>query len=96
MSEHARDAGKSVHILLCGGAVGLALQQQRTPADADTAERRQLLQELLERQVSVGVCPEYLSHHGLQANTLMEGVTVTDWPQTIRRLMRQHDKFMVF
>lgn len=96
MAKHADGAGKVVRVLLCGGAVELALREELRPADMDGSEQQRLFEELLEKRIAVDVCPEYLSSHGLETNTLIDGVTPTDWPQTIRVLMGPHGKFMAF
>lgn len=96
VAKHAHDAGKLVHLLLCGAPAELALRGSGEETRALSAEPRHLLQELVEKRISIDVCPAYLDRQGLKAAMLTEGVSVSDWPQTIQALMSPRAKFMSF
>ncbi|MCC5979555.1 MAG: hypothetical protein JJU21_15950 [Salinarimonas sp.] len=94
-------AGASAHILLCGPAADMALQDAPETATAPQAPRDMSPQGLMrtimdQTGTQVEVCAIYLPNKGVGPEALIEGVTAADPAEMGRRIVAPNARIMSF
>ncbi|HMB10338.1 hypothetical protein [Saliniramus sp.] len=94
-------AGASAHILLCGPAADMALQDAPESATAPQEPRGMSPQGLMrtimdQTGTQVEVCAIYLPNKGVGPDALIEGVTAADPAEMGRRLVAPNARLMSF
>jgi predicted peroxiredoxin len=91
LTAQAVEQGKRVHMLLCGPGGDIALKDAPETATAGQPPRdaspQGLLQRIMEGGATVEVCAIYLPGKGLEAEALLEGVTVAQPPAMAARML---------
>ncbi len=84
LSTQAMEQGASLHVLLCGPAGNMALQDApesvTAPQPPRDASPQGMLTGLIERGATVEVCAIYLPGLGADESVLIEGVSVAQPP----------------
>ncbi len=97
LSTKTVEQGKSVRMLLCGPGGELALksckQVMLKPLDKSP---QMLLKNLIEKGVTVEVCPLFLPNKGATPDKLIEGVTVAKPPVVAEKLREEGIKLFTF
>jgi predicted peroxiredoxin len=88
---------KAIRILLCGPAGDLALREgEERIVQPINKSPQMLLRSLIERGVTVQICPLYLPNRGASADELIEGVTRAKPPLVAEQLLREGVRLFTF
>jgi intracellular sulfur oxidation DsrE/DsrF family protein len=91
LTAQAVEQGRSVHMLLCGPGGDIALRDAPETAIAGQPPRdmspQGLLQRIMAGGATVEVCAIYLPGKGLEADALLDGVTVAEPPAMAARML---------
>ena len=100
LSMQAMQQGSDVHILLCGPAGDLALQDAPAAATAPQPPRgmspQGLMQAIMDAGATVEVCAIYLPNKGVGPEALLDGVTPAQPPAMAARLLAENARIMSF
>lgn len=92
--------GAAAHVLLCGPAGDLALQD--APASATAPQKPKgmspqgLMQKIMAQGASVEVCAIYLPNKGVGADALLDGIGVAEPPAMAAKLIAPNARVMSF
>lgn len=100
LTNQAIDQGISTRILLCGPAADIALKDAPEAATAPQppmgASPQALLQAAINKGAKAEVCAIYLPGKGLQADALLDGVTVAAPPAMAQTLTESRTRVWSF
>jgi len=100
LSMQALQQGASLHILLCGPAGDLALEDAPESATAPQEPRgmspQGLMTKIIEAGATVEVCAIYLPNKGVGADALIDGVGVAKPPEMAARLLGETTRILSF
>ncbi len=100
LSMQSLKQGSKVDILLCGPAGDMALK--KAPASVTAAQKpkgmspQKLMQIIMQKGGTVGVCALYLPNKGIQADALLEGVGRAKPPAMAGKLLADDTIVMSF
>lgn len=100
LTHQAIERGVSTQILLCGPAADIALKEAPETATAPQppqgASPQALLQGAIKKGAKVEVCAIYLPGKGLEADALIDGVTVAQPPAMAEDLVESGTRVWSF
>lgn len=97
LTTQAVQRGASAHVLLCGPAGDLALQESAPPAlKPRDVTPKQMLEGLIAKGVPVEVCALYLPNGGHQAGDLIEGVGAAMPPAISEMMLAEGVRYFTF
>lgn len=100
LTKQSMDQGAQAHILLCGPAGDMALQDAPESATAAQEPRGMSPQGLMKGIIAAGgtveVCAIYLPNKGVGPETLIESVTAAKPPEMAARLLAENTRIMSF
>lgn len=100
LTMQAMQQGSDAHVLLCGPAGDLALQDAPAAATAPQKPKgmspQGLMQKIMEAGATVEVCAIYLPNKGVGPEALLDGVTPAKPPAMAARLLVDNTRIMSF
>ncbi len=98
LTMQAIQLGSDAHVLLCGPAGDLALEQ--APASATAPQQPQgmspqgLMQKVMQSGATVEVCAIYLPNKGADADVLLDGIAVAKPAEMAARILAPNTRIM--
>ncbi len=100
LTMQSMQAGAEAYVLLCGPAGDLALKEPPESATAPQEPRgmspQGLMQQVMEEGATVEVCAIYLPNKGVEADALIDGVTMAKPPEVAARMLADRTRIMSF
>lgn len=100
LTMQAMMQGAAAHLLLCGPAGDLALKDAPASATAPQPPKgmspQGLMRKIIEKGGKVEVCAIYLPGKGLEADALLDGVTVASPPDMAAAIMDRDARVLSF
>lgn len=100
LTMQSMQAGAEAYVLLCGPAGDLALKEPPEFATAPQEPRgmspQGLMQQVMEEGATVEVCAIYLPNKGVEADALIDGVTMAKPPEVAARMLADRTRIMSF